>query len=238
MTTHRASVIALLATTISTGCWVEKKPPVTEFMRGLAGAQMPRRVLAFQSMCGSLSKLNDTPEKNLDPTAPTSKVVFIEVDPCGANNRRAVDTAVRSELEFRGYIIVDDNAINMITGGRTQTIDTTTVTTSLGASTAQHLVAEINGISFLDATPNDQKFVLDQLGVDGLLTTRIWLGTGRSNGVNGRDVPLVRVQVRLVDAATGLMKWTGRCELETSEWETTIHRVERASRCALAAVPR
>lgn len=234
MTTRNACLMLLLMT----GCWVEKRPPVTEFMRGPGGAQVARRVLAFQSMCGSLSKLNGTPEKNLDPTAPTSKVVFIEVDPCGANNRLAVDTAVRSELEFRGYIIVDDNAINMITGERTQTIDTTTVTTNQGTTTEQHRVAEINGISFLDATPNDQKFVLDQLGVDALLTTRIWLGTGRSNGVNGRDVPLVRVQIRLVDAATGYMKWTGRCELETSEWETTIHRVERASRCALAAVQR
>lgn len=135
MTTRYAWLMLMLM--FAAGCWVEKRPPVTEFLRGPGGAQMPRRVLAFQSMCGSLSKLNNTPEKNLDPSAPTSQVVFVEVDPCGATNRRAVDIAVRSELEFRGYLIVDDNAINVVTGRRTQTIDATTITNSQGTST-QH----------------------------------------------------------------------------------------------------
>ncbi len=237
MSTHRTSLVALLVTTLAAGCWIEKRPPATEFVRGPRSAQLPHRVLAFQSMCGSLSKRISTPDAIHSVNEP-ARVTFTEVEPCGAPNRLAVDTAVRAELEFRGYIIVDDSAVNVITGTRTETSETTTNTTAMGTTTQQHQLAEINGIAFVDASPKDQQAVLDQLGVDGLLTTRIWLGTGRSNGVNGRDMPLVRVQVRLVDAATGQMVWTTRCEVETSDWETLIGRVGRATQCALNAVER
>jgi hypothetical protein len=243
MTHPRAAALAVVAV-LAGGCVSsELLPPVLRTRTGPSYQQKPRTVIALPSTCGSLSLIG-----RADRTAPQGEIVdpydvtrpvATTVDPhCMQDSMLNVDQQVRAELEFRGYKIVDPERVNAATRSRLQVIDRAAESvagavdgadlggTASTASTASR--TQITGATWFEATPTQQATILRDLGADGVLSTRIWVGAGQSF----MQRRTTQVQIRLLNAATGDLVWVSRCEIEVG-LVLDNEAIEAATRCAL-----
>jgi hypothetical protein len=172
--------------------------------------------------CGSLS-----PSSRRRPTADDG---WRPLDTtCLAEDIQFVDSYVRAALAFRGMSVIDGETINLATRQRTEERDET----SSGDDRTEWRTAQIRGALFADATPAEQAVVLDQLGADGILGARVWIGA--EHGIGARRTAMV--QLRVLDARSGELIWASRCEVEIGGLVTDAVAVQRATECAFVGAP-
>lgn len=194
---------------------VEMAPDRIRVNRGPAHGAALRRVLALPATCGTLAA--GAPQE-----VPDSKVkLFSECEPAVL---AGVDTNVRSALEFQGYQVIDGERVNATTMERTEV----RTTTRSGAYESESSEVERRGSAFADAPPRIQDQILTELGADGLLNTRVWIGA--THGVMGRR--RVEVQVRLLEVPSRRLVWARRCEIEVAGLTSDAGAMHRASTCA------
>jgi hypothetical protein len=141
--------------------------------------------------------------------------------PCHRETVAAVDGAVRSTIAFRGLDLIDSERLNATTLSHVVTVEER----DLGGPTVERVRT---GATFAEATPAQQRAILDQLGADGVLATRIRIGSG----VGASERRLVEVQVRLLSAAGGELVSARRCSEEVAGLVGEARALERLARCA------
>ena len=205
-------VLVLLAPACASS---ELVKPLIRARMGPAAERPLHRVVALSASCGALSTIRI--ENPQDPSHPT----FETRELCPQSAMTAIDTIVRSTLEFGGFQIIDAEQVNAITATRHEVLER-------GAFYATR-TAETKGARFEDATPFEQAAILKQLGAEGILTTRLWIGAPTGFG----ERRTVAAQIRLMAIGDGSMAWVRRCEIEVGGWTFDELAMERAARCAI-----
>ena len=210
------ALVALAAALALPACTsAELAPPVVRMRAGPAAERPMRRVVALPSSCGSLTQIAVETE---DPARPRWETRAA----CPAHTMAAIDNAIRSTLELRGFHIIDSDKVNAVTGTRREI--------QARRGFLQTTTTETEGARFADATPFEQRDILRELGADGVLTTRISIGAGLGFGQRRTVI----VQLRLLAAADGALVWARRCELEVAGLLATDElAMERGARCAV-----
>lgn len=210
---------------------VELDAPTVRYAAGPAAIRPIRKVVAVRASCGSLSgfsrsQLNaptSTPAERTEMPGYRSSAVA-----CDDKFLDGVDQLVRSALEFRGYAVVDSERVNAVTAKRTEVIVRERDESDRGRLTAIDKKAEVTGSLFADAPPSLQDRILDELGAEGMLNARIFIGAPIARSPRR----VILVQVRLIDVETGELAWASRCNF-TAGWEVDEVAVMRAARCAV-----
>lgn len=191
-----------VACVLSAGCSLSASTPQARVRRGPAFAQPPSLLLALPAEC-----------------------ISAEGEACTAAHRGAVDSAARMALELVGYSLVDSELVNVRLGERREL---TRESSSSGVSTEEHEVA-VTRVSWVDATLEERRAVIDELEVDGLLSSAITMS--RADLVGDRSV---EVRVTLSRVGDDEIVWASRCRVETGDGDlSTAQAVEHATRCAL-----
>jgi len=208
--------IALAAVLCLTGCSsVELAPPVIRARMGPAAERSVRRVVALPATCGALTQIRI---ETADPAHP----IWETRAACPAITMAAIDTAIRSSLEFGGFEIIDSERVNAVTATRHEVEQRTS---HYATKTTEQV-----GARFEDATPFEQTEILRELRADGVLNTRIWVGAG----VGAGQRRVIAVQIRLLSTTDGALVWARRCELEVGGLIVTDEvAMERGARCAV-----
>ena len=206
-------MFAMLAMACSS---TELVAPQIRARMGPAGERPVRRVVALPATCGALSQVA------VDNPAEPGKKMWVQREQCSANAMSAIDTAIRSILEFGGFQIIDSERVNVITATRHEIEERSRFNTKK--------TTEQQGARFEDATPFEQADILKELGAEGVLTTRVWIGA--DVGIGQRRT--VAVQIRLVAISDGALVWARRCELEVGGFMASDEvAMERGARCAI-----
>lgn len=212
-------VVALAAASAPAACSsVELAPPVVRMRAGPAVERSLRRVVALPSTCGSLTLIplpTGDPDRHHWETRPA----------CPEHAMAAIDNAIRSSLELRGFHVIDAEKVNAVTATRREVRER--------RGFLQATTTETTGARFTDATPFEQRDILRELRADGVLSTRISIGAGL--GIGQRRT--VTVQLRLL-AVDGALAWARRCELEVAGLLTASDELamERGARCVVEGV--
>lgn len=200
-----------LAICFALGCSSSSfRQPIHETRQGPASHAALRRVVVMPSTCGSFLTFRDTEGNTSRPR-------------CKALQLETVDTLVRVELDFRGFDVVAAK-VNATTFSRIENIS------QQGQSSKSVRVVR-SGSSFADVTPRIQDQIIKDLGADGLLLTRIWLGAGI--GASSRHEVLV--QVSMIDTKSSELVWARKCSIETNLLGEEA--ILKATRCAMAGTP-
>ena len=144
-----------------------------------------------------------------------------------------VDAIIRAALDFEGYRVVDAERLNVTTWSHTER----QVTTGQGSAATEATTrdTERTGAAFEDAPPAVQRAILAELGAEGVVNARIWIGPHMGAGSATSASQTVTVQVRLIQLATGGLVWARRCEIEVAGFVQTSYALEQAARCAVEA---
>lgn len=227
----RALAIALAAVAACSS--VELDKATTRYATGPAATRAIRKVVAVRASCGSLSGFSRTgldARRNMSDAEKQSRSVNTSVAvSCTDKQLDAVDQLVRSALEFRGYAVVDSERVNAVTAERTEVVVREQTRRSRGRLTAiDKKESVVTGSLFADAPPTLQDRILAELGAEGMLNARIFIGSGIARSPR-RDV---LVQVRLIDVTTGELAWASRCRVNAG-WDLDEVAVMKAARCAV-----
>lgn len=203
---------ALLALLV-VGCTsAELAPPVYSAQRGPAADRHVKRIVALPATCGALSQ---TAVKTAD-----GNMMAVPAK-CPDQALASVNQMIRSQLDFLGMQVIDSDKVNAVTASRHEVeIRSKYQTTN---------TAEVHGSLFDDATPKEQADILRELGADGVLSTRVFIGAGI--GFAARRT--VVVQVRLRTADNGTLIWAHRCAVEIGGIDFDIDGIQDAARCAM-----
>lgn len=220
--TAAATAVTTLAFSLGGCTSVSLLPPKTTVHRGGAYGQKTARIFALPATCGSLSPFGG---------GKSGGTV------CSPELLDSASQRVRAELELRGMSVVDAERTNAEVRSRIEIVDETRnfpgtderVAPISPTSTMKERHVVVHGARFEDATPAAQMGVVDDLGVDSVLRSRVWVGA--LAGLGGRRI--VRVQLRLDRVATGEMEWSSRCDVEVGLARADAAVVEEATMCAL-----
>lgn len=152
-----------------------------------------------------------------------------ESEGCNVGQLRAVDAAARMSLEFAGHRVVDSERVHRHARSRVETI-----TQSSSGPDSRHV--EITVPAWDDASFAEWIALLREMGIDGVLATRISMGP--PNPIYGPETIEVRVELlRLHDRQ---LVWSSRCLVEMGTVENGRFRsidqaIEVTTRCALEA---
>lgn len=209
----RLAIALVLATACSSS---ELAAPLIRARMGPAAQRPLHRVVARPASCGTLSSI-------AIPNAGDPQHSHWETRAmCSADAMTATDVAIRSILEFGGFEIIDSERVNAVTATRHEVEERKAFYTTK--------TTEQEGARFEDATPFEQADILRELGAEGVLTTRIWIGADVGFGQRRT----VAVQVRLVAISDGALVWARRCEFEVGGLVATDDvAMERGARCAI-----
>lgn len=198
-------------------------PPVVRTRVGPAFSQPIDRIVALRATCGALASLEVRPksEAGVDPSISSDAVT------CSPSQIEGADAAIRSALAFRGYNVVDSEAVNATTLARTER----EVRQRSGSQESATREIELRGARFLDATPAVQDAILAELGAEAILNARIWVGAGM--GASGRRD--VEVLIRMLHVPSGELAWATHCRVEAG-MVLNEQPIMEAVRCALEAV--
>jgi hypothetical protein len=222
---HRLAVLVVLCAVSCSS--VELAPRSVRVRLGPAHDQPTRRVVALPATCSSLI----TPRQESQLATSPSNDAMEAASPCLSRLVDAVDGRVRALLAFQGFEVIDSEKVNAETRVRTESEKRMTTP---GFETSAR-TTEVSGATFADATPATQEAILGELGADGVINTRIWIGAG--HGFSERHT--VEVQVRLLHVRTGRLAWARRCEVEIGGLTADAEAMEEAARCAVQGmVPR
>lgn len=136
---------------------------------------------------------------------------------------------VASELEFRGYTIID--AETLVLGA----LERDTISVELrefGTRIAELRGQAQRGSVFEDLSPALRRELLQEARAEGVLSTRITIGP--RNGVG--PVRQNSVQVRLGLGDGGELAWVTRCSAESGFNPPVDQALASATSCALAAI--
>jgi hypothetical protein len=217
----RARSIMLLALLLGVACSsVELLPDRVRVRTGPAAGTKTRKVVALPATCGALSTLAGSPSES------TGNPLTSE---CAPPDVEGVDGSVRAALEFQGFQVIDSEQLNATSRERIEKIETSrSVSQGVRSPESWSREVERRGATFVEAPPSLQRSILQELGADGLLSTRIWIGA--ATGLSARRA--VEVQVRLLHVPSGKLVWARRCTLEVGGLITDAVAMERAARCA------
>jgi hypothetical protein len=208
-------VVRLLPVLVLAACASsELAQPIIRARMGPAAERPLHKVVALSASCGALSTER---VPGSDPDHP----VFQTRTLCPQPAMQAIDTLVRSTLEFGGYQIIDAEKVNAVTATRHEVEQRNAYYTTR--------TAETHGARFEDATPFEQAAILKELGAEAVLTTRIWIGAGVGFG----ERRTVAAQIRLMAVPDGGLAWVRRCEIEVGGLTFDEDAMERAARCAI-----
>ncbi len=231
--------VALALAALSACASVELAPADLRTRRGPAAARPVRRVVALPATCGTLAF---PPPQHDEAAAAAAAQQPPEPDPsnpyrswrvfslCDDAHMAGVDARVRALLEFRGMDVIDSERVNAETRRRVERAESTS--SRLGAeppATSESRAIDVEGAVFLDATPAMQEAIAADLGADGLLNTRIWIGSPEGMGSRRR----IEVQLRLLHLPEQEMVWASRCGVEIAGVESDSQGMEEAARCAV-----
>jgi hypothetical protein len=212
--------IAMLAVA---GCAsVELAPMRDEVRSGPAKSRALHRVVALPATCGSMQETFNM-QRTSSGNARQAYMQDSVIATCQAQALTAVDQVIRSNLEFAGYDVIDVDKLNAVTATRHEVI------ARHGELTTDTI--ETRGSLFEDATPREQRAILNELGADGVLVTRVWFGAGAGAG-NRHDVT---VQTRLAATTDRELAWAHRCKLEIAVVGDAV-ALDQVARCAIAGV--
>lgn len=213
MVTRAALLVALAACSS-----VELAAPRVRDRIGPAADRPVKRVVALPSTCGTL-------EPKVLPSADNTRPATVIPAECSAPALSGIDQIIRTELDFGGFEMIDGERVNVVTGTRHEV-------EKREAAWGARKTTQV-GASFEDATPVEQADILRELGADGILTTRIWVGAGV--GAGGRRG--VSVLLRMASASDRALVWAHRCDIEVGGlMDTDQLAIERAVRCAVKGV--
>lgn len=216
-----AAALALLcAGALSSACIsVELTPSIVRDRAGPAFAHPVRRIVALPSTCGTLSSVAMA-------TGDPSISIYVPREKCAAPALFAVDQLLRSNLELGGFNVIDSERVNAVTSARHEVQERRQYGSGVVTGTD---TVERRGARFEDATPNEQRELLAELGAQGVLTTRISIGA--SVGAGQRRT--VTVQLQLLEMPDRTLVWARRCEKEIGGLlDTDEIAMEGAARCA------
>jgi hypothetical protein len=221
--------IILAAMLLATACSSAELLPDQVRVRTGPGAHLAtRKVVALPASCGALSTLAGAAEPPGGGSAGSPLA-----SECAPPDLEGVDGSVRATLEFQGFHIIDSETLNATSRARIETIESArSVRQGVRSPVSWSRRVERRGPTFGEAPPSLQKKILAELGADGLLSTRIWIGA--ATGLSTRRT--VEVQVRLMHVASGTLVWARRCTLEVGGLVTDAMAMERAARCATRGV--
>lgn len=132
----------------------------------------------------------------------------------------AVGTATRMALEFAGLRLVDSETVNAYLHER--------VTKTVG-DVSRTEVAEKEGGTWLTASDDTRRRLLEELGIEAYLTTQIFV----SRRKNVEDQRTISVTVSIIRARDLEPKWTSQCSVETGRYYFADEAISVAVRCAL-----
>jgi hypothetical protein len=152
---------------------------------------------------------------------------------CKDGYTAAVDGAIRQELEFAGFSVVDSETLASRAKERRERLWTEETRSAERArvrrtqSTSTETV--VTGASFIDLPPAEQTALLAEVGAQGVVVARTAIGGWES--LSGRKQ--IEVQVTLYVGAAGDMVWASRCTAEAGTPLSPEQAVERGARCAV-----
>lgn len=140
---------------------------------------------------------------------------------CAEQHRNAVAIATRMSVEFGGYTMIDSDRVNLELRQRRERRFT--------SETSDSRTVEITGALWVDATPAEQREVLDSMAIDGLLVVK--LSFSEAEGMSQRQQIRVAVELRRVEPAE--VVWSSHCTAESGDHHSTAQAIDLATRCAL-----
>lgn len=183
-------------------CSLHVPTPLARVTKGPAFDDPPFKLLALPAVCRSAD--------------------FAQCHPA---HEKAVDSAARMSLEFAGYTLVDSEQVNSHTRAR---IEHTSETRS-GTSTEETSEVTVTGTTFGEATPAQQRALMVEMGLDGLLHASVLMGPARG----ASQQRTVQVQLQVTRIRDDRLAWSTRCSVETGDFHSTEQAIELATRCAL-----
>ena len=165
----------------------------------------------------------------------------IDCQTCSPIQRGALAVQTRMGLELAGYSIVDAELLNAEVRLRsTHTNETSSdrvgpmnVQASGGyyapAADAQVDERIDDGASWSELAPGQQRDLLADIGVDGVLASSVVLG---HSGPNYARRYTLRIAVLRLD---GEIAWSADCTVVAEDYDSSSQALDRAGRCALAS---
>jgi hypothetical protein len=191
------------------GCFGHAPTPLARVQFGPAREFFAQRVIALPSTCLPAGSM------------------------CDVDYLRAVDAQLRMELEFHGHTVIDSESLNVRPVAFTQKVTKNSFTSSVGDETATKTVeTTVAKQLFADASPEIQKSVLDDLMIDGWVTSQIVI-SGLTSINNTRAL---QVNVEFSRRQDAVKIWTSRCEVVSGLHLSQAVAMSRTMQCALESV--
>ncbi len=208
MKRHQLACLAVSATTLA-GCFGHAPTPLARVQFGPAREFFAQRVIALPSTCVPAGSM------------------------CDADYLRAVDAQLRMELEFHGHTVIDSESLNVRTVAFTQKVTKDSFENSFGDTTATKTVeTSVAKQLFVDAAPEIQVAVLNDLMIDGWVTSQIVI-SGITSVNNTRAL---QVNIDFSRRQDAVKIWTSRCEVVSGLHLSQAVAMSRTMQCALESV--
>lgn len=170
---------------------------------------LPRKVLALSAVCRS-----------------------VESD-CPDEYSAIVDNIVRMSTAFAGYALIVPEDLQLETAQRTYIVHRSTC----GRARAPTQVREtvwLHGARLEDLSVEQRRTVLEQAGIDSVLSVRIVVGP--RGFVKAKPDQVVEVSVKLGVERGRTLAWASRCHTSLLTHGSVEAALEYASRCAIHGV--
>ncbi len=205
----RHRVFAAVSVGLFAGCFGHAPTPLARVQFGPAREFFAHRVIALPSTCVPAGSM------------------------CDADYLRAVDAQLRMELEFHGHTVIDSESLNVRTVAFTQKVTKDSFEYSNGDATATKTVeTTVAKQLFADATPEIQQSVLDDLMIDGWVTSQIVI----SPITSGNNTRALQVNVDFSRRHDAAKIWTSRCAVASGLHLSQAVAMSRTMQCALESV--
>lgn len=175
----------------------------------------------------------------VSPLAPLPIVCTDVGQNCNEAQMAAVRVQTRMDLEFAGYLVIDGETINTEMQKRTlvthdHETDRTPVVTPVDPynpqpPTPDNVTETVEGRTWSDLSPEDQRAVLVSMGAQGVLITRVTFGM--PHGMARQQT--VTVAITIYRANDNALAWASKCSVETGDYNKSDRALETATRCAL-----
>jgi hypothetical protein len=182
---------------------------------------------------------------------------------CRSGWAETVDGIVIGSLEFHGYTTIDPATLRKDDAARSESIlseDSTTehesrgttgtagvvaifpmasvtesATRSVSVSRSKQKTVVVTGATFEDLRPEDRQQLLETVGAETVLSTRLVVG---ANYQIWTSAQFVQVMVKLSDARSGSMRFAARCTASSADFADVNAAIDAAARCAANAITR
>ncbi len=205
-------------------CSVVHPVPQARVRKGPSFEKAPRKILALPTTC----------------VGETSTY-------CVSEYLAAIASITRMTLEYEGRRVLDSEGIKSEATERTEKRQQHTRTTSprdlhlRGAgtpygSTGHVVLTQSGGTFFLAASPETQRSMAAQMGIDGVFLSEMRVGQ-RQNISDQRTIEVRLALLRVpTDKSPMSLVWSSKCSAETGVYLELEQAIDTATRCALDSV--